>query len=83
MKKYCVILLFFLFVLIISLNNNSYAYLISFCSNERCYEVREGKIKDSINNFNNIYNKTLSNEEYEIIRVKGYPISRIVINNCE
>lgn len=111
-KKYCVILLFFLFVLIISLNNNSYAYvdcnnyiiepkevntlnlskylnniryneLISFCSNERCYEVREGKIKDSINNFNNIYNKTLSNEEYEVIRVKGYPISRIVINNCE
>ena len=81
MKKYCVILLFFLFVLIIYLNNNSYAYvdcnnyiiepkevntlnlskylnniryneLISFCSNERCYEVREGKIKDSINNFN-------------------------------
>ena len=33
--------------------------------------------------FNNIYNKTLSNEEYEVIRVKGYPISRIVINNCE
>ena len=27
MKKYCVILLFFLFVLIISLNNNSYAYV--------------------------------------------------------
>ena len=27
--------------------------------------------------------ESLSNEEYEIIRVKGYPISRIVINNCE
>ena len=80
-KKYCVILLFFLFVLIISLNNNSYAYVD--CNNYiiEPKEVNTLNLSKYLNNI--IYNKTLSNEEYEVIRVKGYPISRIVINNCE
>lgn len=65
------------------LNNIYYRELISFCSYDKCYDVKEGLIKDSINNFKSIYDQKIDKDELEIVKVKGYPITKIVINNCK
>ena len=64
------------------LKQYNYSELISFCSYNRCYEVKEGDIKTSIKNFDILYHKYLdSDEELEVI-VKGYPITSIKVNAC-
>ena len=51
-----------------------------FCSYDKCYIVKEDDIDKSIDNFKKIYDKKLSNEELLVVRVKGYPITKIVID---
>ena len=63
------------------LNRNKYYNVNYFCSYDKCYNVREN-IHDSISNFHKLYDKDLSLEDYNIIYVKGYPITKISINNC-
>lgn len=71
--------------------NNLNEYLIkfsfnevySFCSNEKCYNIRESNLKKSLNNFHKLYDKTLTEEEYQEVYVKGYPITKIIGNNCK
>ena len=60
----------------------TYNELIEFCSYTSCYTVKEGNIKASIENYNKIYYKELTEEDKLVIDVKGFPITEIVINNC-
>ena len=62
--------------------NNSFNELKGLCSYDRCYDVRENNIKGTINNFKHLYNKTLSEEESYEYYVKGYPITKLVVDNC-
>ena len=64
------------------LNKINYNELISFCSYDNCYEVREGNIQESIDNFNKLYLPKLSDDERLIINLKGFPVTKIIINNC-
>lgn len=54
----------------------------NFCSYDNCYDIREGNIKTSIKNFRILFDKKLSEEEKYEIDVKGYPITKIVIDVC-
>lgn len=62
-------------------NQNITGEIIYFCSNEKCYNIKEYDINISIKNFKRKYDKYYSNEELEVIDVKGYPITEIGVNN--
>ncbi len=62
------------------LNKNNYS-ISSFCSYEKCYEIREKDINMSISNFHKLYDKDLCEEDALEIKVKGYPVSKIILNN--
>ena len=62
-------------------NNNQYE-LIAYCSFNVCYTKREPSIKESINNFKKLFDKYLTEEEYYELNVKGYPITKIIIDSC-
>lgn len=51
-----------------------------FCSYDRCYTLKEDNIDISVENFRNIYDKYLPEDELLNVRVKGYPITKIVID---
>ena len=62
--------------------NSNYNEVSGFCSYNMCYEIRESNINKSINNFKLLYDKRLSENDRLEIMVKGYPITKIVVNNC-
>ena len=62
-------------------NENNYE-LISFCSFDMCYVKREDNVSTSINNFNKYFNSYLSEDDYNELNIKGYPITEIVVNAC-
>ena len=53
-----------------------------FCSYDKCYTIKESNISKSIENFKIIYDKQLMDDEYLEIRIKGYPITELIINAC-
>ena len=59
-----------------------YNEIIGFCSYDKCYDVREANINKSIINFRKLYDKTLTDDELLEVNVKGYPVTKLVINNC-
>ena len=61
------------------LKNNNYDDIRGFCSYDYCYEIREDDIEKSIMNFKKIYNKYLTDDERLIVDIKGYPITRIIL----
>lgn len=63
------------------IENNNYD-LISFCSFDMCYIKREPTISESIKKFKKLFNKYLSEDDYNELNIKGYPITEIVINAC-
>ena len=63
------------------IKENNYE-LISFCSFDICYVKREDSILESIDNFKSMFNKYLSEDDFNELNVKGYPITSIVINGC-
>lgn len=62
--------------------NNKYNTILSFCSYDMCYEVKEGNYLRSIDNFKKIYNSQLNENDYNEVYVKGYPITKIIFNYC-
>ena len=56
--------------------------IISFCSFDMCYVKREDSINESVNNFKKMFDKYLSEDDYNELNIKGYPITSIVVNNC-
>lgn len=64
------------------LNNVKYRELIEICSYDRCYKTLEDDIDLSINRFNIIYYNKLNEEEKLLVDVRGYPITKLVIDNC-
>ena len=63
------------------IRKNNYE-LISFCSFDICYVKREDSILKSIDNFKIMINKYLSEDDYNELNIKGYPITSVVINDC-
>ena len=63
------------------IENNNYE-VVSFCSFDMCYIKREDTIEKSINNFKMMFDKYLSEDDFYELNVKGYPITKIVINAC-
>lgn len=63
------------------IHDNNYE-LLEFCSFDVCYKKREASVFESINNFKVLFNKYLSEDEYYELNIKGYPITRIYVNNC-
>ena len=63
------------------LKKNNYE-LVEMCSFDVCYVRREESIKVTIDNFKEIFNKYLQEDEYLELNVKGYPVTRIYVNNC-
>ncbi len=56
---------------------------LKICSYENCYEVRNENITTALNNFVKIQKKKNS-EEYNLeIEIKGFPITEIIVNQCE
>lgn len=64
------------------LNSINYNQLNYFCSYDYCYQIREGNINKSINNFNKLYLHQLKEDDYYYVINKGFPITKININNC-
>ena len=62
--------------------NNNIDNVKEICSYDRCLIIKDNNIISTIRDFNNIYNKYLNEEERLIIKVKGYPITKIVVNSC-
>lgn len=54
--------------------------VLSFCSYDDCIIVKDKNINKSIKKFEQLYNRKYNDEELEIINVKGYPITKIVVN---
>ena len=56
--------------------------LVSFCSFDMCYVKREDDINQTISSFKKLFNKYLSEDDYNELNIKGYPITEIIINAC-
>ncbi len=63
------------------INENKYE-LISFCSFDMCYTKKEDTINESISNFKKMFDKYLSEDDYNELNIKGYPITSITIYDC-
>lgn len=64
------------------LDGVKYKELIEICSYDNCYEVKEGNISNTLNDFYKMYYKSLSEEDRLVVSVKGFPITEIVVDNC-
>jgi hypothetical protein len=64
------------------LDDLNFNELKTICSYDKCYEIKEGILQYSINNFKKIYDKTLNEDELYEVNVKGYPITKIVVDAC-
>ena len=56
--------------------------LISYCSFDMCYIKREDSVSESVNNFKKLFDKYLSEDDYNELNIKGYPITMIVVDSC-
>lgn len=61
----------------------TYNEVYSICSYDFCYNVLEGNSKESIDNFSKLYLNDISDDDLLIVNVKGIPITKIVVNNCQ
>lgn len=64
------------------LKKNNLSKINYFCSYNFCYTVYEESISDSINNFNQLYYKELNEDDYNLVYVKGFPITQLSVNKC-
>lgn len=62
--------------------SNGFYDINEICFNDVCYYVREGNIKDMVSNYKKIFNDRVSEEDLLTLRVKGYPINKISLNEC-